>query len=163
MPLSLLRCEETRCGIIRLSMPRASRSDRSFATADRSVIPGNSVGAQLAANPLAQKLIKALYPFTPGVDTPYIHWLRPDGLPATDGNNAIFARGTSTFDNRWSVKVDQILGVNDRMAVRYSSAPVIGTRFHWAGPSDPSDPIVQDQIYTRNAAASKRISFRLTR
>jgi len=130
-----------------------------LATADRPIIPGNSVSAQLAANPQAQKLIKALYPFTPGVDTPYIHWLRPDGLPATDGNNAIFARGTSTFDNRWSAKIDQILGSNDRMAVRYSSAPVIGTRFDWAGPSDPSDPIVQDQIYTRNAATSETHIF----
>ncbi len=130
-----------------------------LATADRPIIPGNSVAAQLAANPLAQKLLKALYPLTPGVDTPYVHWLRPDGLPETDGNNAIFARGTDTVDNRWSIKVDHIFSEKDRMSARYSNAPVTGTRFDWAGPSDPSDPIAQDDFQSKNVAGSETHIF----
>lgn len=130
-----------------------------LATADRPVIPGNSVAAQLAANPLAQKLLKALYPLTPGVDTPYVHWLRPNGLPEADGNNAIFARGTDTIDNRWSVKIDHIISDKDRLSIRYSDAPVTGTRFDWAGPGDPSDPIAQDDFQSKNVAGSETHIF----
>lgn len=119
-------------------------------TAQWSTVPGNNLSAQLAANPLAQKLLSRLYPFTPGKDTAYIHWLRPDGLPATDGNNAIYVRGISSVDNRYSFKVDQLLGSQDRLAFRYSVAPVQGTRYDWGGPSDPADPIVQDRVNSYN-------------
>lgn len=117
---------------------------------ERPIIPNNDLSRQLAANPLAQKLIKTLYPFTPGEDTAYIHWLRPDGLYDIDGNNAIFIRGVESVDNRWSFKIDQLLGSQDRLAFRYSTAPVTGTRYDWGGPGDPGDPIVQDKITSYN-------------
>lgn len=118
--------------------------------AQRPVIPNNDLSGLLAKNPMAQKLIKTLYPFTPGVDTAYIHWLRPDGLYDIDGNNAIYIRGVESVDNRYSFKIDQLLGSQDRIAFRYSAAPVTGTRYDWGGPSDPGDPIVQDKITSYN-------------
>lgn len=121
-----------------------------LAIADRPIVPGNNLSRQLAKNPLAQSLIKTLYPFTPGKDTAYIHWLRPDGLYDIDGNNAIYIRGVESVDNRYSFKIDQLLGSQDRVAFRYSVAPVTGTRYDWGGPSDPGDPIVQDTITTYN-------------
>ena len=118
--------------------------------ADRPVVPNNDLSHLLAKNPLAQKLIKTLYPFTPGVNTDYIQWLRPDGLYDIDGNNAIFIRGVESVDNRYSFKIDQLIGSQDRVAFRYSTAPVTGTRYDWGGPSDPGDPIVQDQVTSYN-------------
>lgn len=112
----------------------------------RPIIPNNDLSALLAKNPLAQKLIATLYPFTPGVDTDYIHWLRPDGLYDIDGNNAIFIRGVESVDNRWSFKIDHLAGDSDRISFRYSTAPVVGTRYDWGGPDDPAGPIVQDKI-----------------
>ena len=99
---------------------------------------------------MAQKIIKTLFPFTPGESTPFIRWLRPDGLPDVDGNNAIFARGANTIDNRWSFKIDHLIGTTDRLAFRYSFSPVTGTRSDWGGFDDPSDPIVQDAFNSRN-------------
>jgi len=118
--------------------------------AQRSVIPNNDLSRQLSQNKLAQSLIKTLYPFTPGKNTPYISWLRPDGLYDIDGNNAIYIRGVQSVDNRWSAKVDQLVGLQDRLAFRYSVVPVVGTRYDWGGPSDPGDPIVQDKITSYN-------------
>ena len=118
--------------------------------AQRPVIANNDLSRQLAANPQAQKLIKTLYPFTPGQDTAYIRWLRPDGLYDIDGNNAIYIRGVESVDNRWGFKIDQLIGGQDRIAFRYSTAPVVGTRYDWGGPSDPGDPIVQDKITSYN-------------
>ncbi len=118
--------------------------------ADRTPIVNSDLSGLLAKNPLAQKLIKTLYPFTPGVDTDYIRWLRPDGLYDIDGNNAIYVRGTESVDNRYSFKIDQLIGSSDRLAFRYSVAPVTGTRYDWGGPSDPGDPIVQDRVNSYN-------------
>lgn len=118
--------------------------------ADRPVVPSNDLSRQLAQNPLAQKIIKTLFPFTPGKNTANIQWLRPDGLYDIDGNNAIFIRGVESIDNRYSFKIDQLLGSQDRLAFRYSVAPVSGTRFDWGGPSDPGGPIVQDKITSYN-------------
>ncbi len=122
-------------------------------------IPGNNLSATLAKSPLAQRLLSTLYPYKAGVDIAYIHWLRPDGLPDIDGNNAIYARGVSTVDNRWSFKIDQYLGSADRMSFRYSIAPVTGTRFDWGGPNDPANPLPQDKIISRNFAYSWTHSF----
>jgi hypothetical protein len=121
-----------------------------LATAQRPVIPNNDLSGLLAKNPIAQKVLKMLFPITPGQDTTFIHWLRKDGLPETDGNNAIWARGTKTVDNRWSFKIDQLIGQKDRFAFRHAYAPVTGTRFDWAGYQDPGDTIAQDQINSRN-------------
>jgi hypothetical protein len=122
--------------------------------AQRPIIENNDLSGLLARNAIAQAVIKTVYPFTPGVNTPYMSWLRPDGLWDIDGTNVIFARGVQTEDNRWSVKVDHLFGSNDRIAARYSVAPVQGTRFDWGGPSDPSNPIPQDKITSRNASLS---------
>jgi hypothetical protein len=119
-------------------------------TASRPIIPDNDLSAQLARNPIAQRVLKQLFPFTPGRDTAYIRWLRPDGLPDIDGNNAIYARGAATIDNRWSFKIDQLFGSKDRLAFRYAYSPVTGTRFDWSGPDDPGDSIPQDQFNSRN-------------
>ncbi|MDZ4800260.1 MAG: TonB-dependent receptor, partial [Bryobacteraceae bacterium] len=113
-------------------------------------IPNGDLSRQLAANPLAQNLLKTLYPFTPGQNTPNITWLRPDGLSDIDGNNAIFVRGVASEDNRYSFKIDQLLGASDRIAFRYSVTPVQGVRFDWGGPSDPGGPIVQDRVTSYN-------------
>ena len=113
-------------------------------------IPNDNLAAQLAANPLAQKILKTIYPFTPGKDTGNIHWLRPDGLNDVDGNNAIYIRGVRSEDNRYSFKIDQILGNQDRLAFRYSVTPVQGVRYDWGGPTDPGDPIVQDRVNSYN-------------
>lgn len=121
-------------------------------TAQRDPIAGNNLSALLARNPIAQKVIPLVYPITPGVDTAYVKWLRPDGLWETDGNNAVFARGVSTVDNRWSTKVDHNFGTTARLYIRYSSAPVTGTRFQFGGPDDPADPLPQDEIISQNAA-----------
>lgn len=94
-------------------------------------IPNGDLTRQLAANPLAQNLLKTLYPFTPGQNTANITWLRPDGLPDIDGNNAIFVRGVTSDDNRYSFKVDQLVGASDRLAFRYSVTPVQGLRYDW--------------------------------
>ncbi len=115
-------------------------------------IPNNDLSFMLPRNPIAQKLIPLLYPFTPGQDTPYIKWLRRDGLWETDGNNAIFARGVDTVDNRWSTKIDHLLNANARLYARYSDAPVVGTRTWFAGPGDPANPLPQDRIHSRNVA-----------
>jgi hypothetical protein len=123
-------------------------------TAERPEIPNNDLSGLLTRNPLAQRIISTAFPFTPGVNTPYMSWLRPDGLWETDGNNVIFARGVESVDNRWSVKIDHIFGANDRISGRYSRAPVTGTRFDWAGPDDPGNPLPQDQITSQNAAFS---------
>lgn len=125
-----------------------------LAIPDRPVIPNNDLSRQLAQNPLAQKIIARLFPFTPGKDTTYIRWLRPDGLYDIDGNNAIFVRGVSSLDNRYSFKVHRLLSSNDHIAFRYSVAPVTGTRFDWGGPDDPGDPIIQDKITSYNTALS---------
>lgn len=121
-------------------------------TAQRDVIPNNDLSYLLASNPIAQKVIPMLYPITPGVDNAYVRWLRPDGLWESDGNNAVFARGVSTVDNRWSTKIDQNFGAAGRLYGRFSSAPVTGTRFQFGGPGDPADPLPQDEIISRNAA-----------
>ena len=121
-----------------------------LAIADRPIIPNNNLSAQLAKNPLAQSLIKTLFPFTPGKSTQYIQWLRPDGLYDIDGNNAIFVRGVTSEDNRYSFKIDQLVGTEDRVAFRYSVVPVVGTRYDWGGPTDPGDPIVQDKVNSYN-------------
>jgi len=63
---------------------------------------------------------------------------------------AIFVRGVTSQDNRYSFKIDQLLGTQDRAAFRYSVVPVVGTRFDWGGPSDSGDPIVQDKINSNN-------------
>ena len=52
-----------------------------------SPIPNNDLSAQLAANPLARNLLKTLFPFTPGVNTPNITWLRPDGQPEYEASS----------------------------------------------------------------------------
>ena len=113
-------------------------------------IPGNNLSAQLAANPLAQSLLKTLYPFTPGKDTGNIHWLRPDGNPDIDGNNAIYIRGVNSTDNRYSFKVDHLIGTQDRLAFRYSVTPVVGIRYDWGGPDAPGDPILEDKVNSYN-------------
>jgi hypothetical protein len=71
-----------------------------LAVTDRPSIPNNNLSVQLAKNPLAQSLIKTLFPFTPGKSTQYIQWLRPDGLYDIDGNNAIFVRGARSRRDR---------------------------------------------------------------
>ncbi|MEO8129949.1 MAG: carboxypeptidase-like regulatory domain-containing protein, partial [Bryobacteraceae bacterium] len=119
-------------------------------TAQWTAIPNGDLSGKLAANPQAQSILKRLYPFTPGKSTGDITWLRPDGLPDIDGNNAIFVRGVSSTDNRYSFKVDQLLGSQDRLAFRYSVTPVQGTRFDWGGPSDPGGPIIQDRVTSYN-------------
>lgn len=121
-------------------------------TAQRDAIPNNDLSYLLPQNPIAQKLIPLLYPFTPGRDTGYIRWLRPDGRWETDGNNAIYARGVDTEDNRWSMKLDHNAGSNARLYGRYSNAPVRGTRTWFGGPGDPANPLPQDKIHSRNAA-----------
>ena len=121
-------------------------------TAQRPIIPNNDLSAQLSRNPLAQRLLKQLFPFTPGQSTPFIRWLRPDGLPDIDGNNAIFARGASTIDNRYSFKIDQLVGAKYRFAFRYAVSPVTGTRSDCGGFNDPSDPIPQDAFNSRNTS-----------
>ncbi|MDX2149118.1 MAG: TonB-dependent receptor [Bryobacteraceae bacterium] len=131
-------------------------------TAERPAIPNNDVSHLLSRNPIAQKVLGAVFPFTPGQDTPYMRWLRPDGLWEADGNNVIFARGVESEDDRWSVKADQIIGQNDRLSVRYSRAPVVGTRFDWAGPDNPGNPLVQDNIKSHNAALSFNHMFSTT-
>lgn len=120
--------------------------------AQRPVIPNNDLSHLLARNPLAQQLLTTLFPFTPGQNTAYISWLRPDGLYDIDGNNAIFIRGVESIDNRYSFKIDQLVGDQDRLAFRYSVAPVTGTRYDWGGPGDPGGPIVQDKITSYNTA-----------
>ena len=131
-------------------------------TAQRPVIPNNDLSGLLARNPQAQKILKLLFPFTPGQPTPFIHWLRPDGLPEVDGNNAIWARGAYTVDNRWSFKIDQLIGQTDRIAFRHAYSPVTGTRFDWAGYSDPGDSIAQDQINSRNMSLIHTHTFSAT-
>lgn len=128
-------------------------------TAQRPVIPNNDLSGLLAKNPMAQKILKTLFPFTPGQPTQIIRWLHPDGLPDVDGNNAIWARGSATEDNRWSFKIDQLLGSTDRIAFRHAYAPVTGTRFDWAGDADPGDSIPQDQINSRNLSLIYTHSF----
>lgn len=113
-------------------------------------VPNGDLSRQLAANPLAQKILKTLFPFTPGQNTPFIQWLRPDGFNDIDGNNAIFVRTVQSNDNRYSFKVDQLLGDKDRLAFRYSVTPVQGVRYDWGGPSDPGGPIVQDRVTSYN-------------
>ncbi len=130
-----------------------------LATAARPVIANNDLSGLLAKNPQAQKILKALFPFTPGKDTAFIHWLRPDGLPETDGNNSIWARGAYTEDNRWSFKVDQLIGNTDRISFRHAYSPVTGTRFDWAGYTDPGDSIPQDQINSRNMSLIETHTF----
>jgi hypothetical protein len=119
--------------------------------AQRPIIENNDLSGLLARNAIAQAVIKTVYPFTPGVNTPYMSWLRPDGLWDIDGTNVIFARGVQTEDNRWSVKVDHLFGSNDRIAARYSVAPVQGTRFDWGRAERPVQPHTagQDHIAQR--------------
>jgi hypothetical protein len=131
-------------------------------TASRPLIPNNDLSGLLARNPQAQKILKLLFPFTPGKPTQFIHWLRPDGLPEVDGNNAIWARGAYTVDNRWSFKIDQLIGQTDRIAFRYAYSPVTGTRFDWAGYDDPGDTIAQDQIFSRNISLIHTHTFSAT-
>lgn len=114
-------------------------------------IPGSDLTKQLAANPLAQSILKTLFPFTPGKDTPFIHWLRPDGYPDIDGNNAIYVRSVQSQDNRYSMKFDHLLSSKDRLAFRYTTVPITGVRYDWGGPSDYGDPIVQDRITSYNS------------
>lgn len=125
-----------------------------LAAADRPIISGNDLSRQLASNPLAQKILKTIYPFTPGKDTPYIHWLRPDGQVDIDGNNAIWQRGVKNSDNRYSVKLDQLIGNSDRLGMRYSFVPVQGIRYDWAGPGDPSSQYPQDKVDSYNAGVT---------
>lgn len=131
-------------------------------TVDRPLIPNNDLSGLLAKNPQAQKILKQLFPFTPGQDTRYIHWLRPDGRPDVDGTNSIWARGAYTEDNRWSFKVDQLIGSTDRIAFRHAYSPVTGTRFDWAGYSDPGDSIAQDKINSRNMSLIYTHTFSAT-
>jgi hypothetical protein len=125
-------------------------------------VPNSDLGRQLAANPLAQNILKTLFPFTPGQNTPNITWLRPDGLPAIDGNNAIFVRGVTSEDNRYSFKIDQLLGDSDRLAFRYSVTPVQGLRYDWGGPSDPGGPIIQDRVNSYNTGLTYNRLFSAT-
>ena len=92
-------------------------------------IPNGDLSKQLAANPLAQSILKRLFPFAPGKDTANIHWLRPDGLFDIDGNNAIYVRGVQSQDNRYSFKIDQLLAGQDRVSFRYTVVPITGTRY----------------------------------
>ncbi|MFN7922279.1 MAG: TonB-dependent receptor [Bryobacteraceae bacterium] len=128
-------------------------------TAARPVIPNNDLSATLARNPMAQKILRTLFPFTPGQPTAFIRWLRPDGNTDIDGNNAIWARGVNTIDNRYSFKIDQLLGEKSRLAFRYAYSPITGTRFDWAGYADPGDSIAQDQFRSRNMSLIHTHSF----
>jgi hypothetical protein len=130
--------------------------------ANRAVIPNNDLSGLLARNPQAQNIIKTLFPFTPGVDTQNIRWLRPDGLFDIDGNNAIFVRGVESTDNRYSFKIDQLVGSSDRLAFRYSVVPVVGTRYDWGGTSDPGGPIIQDKITSYNTGVTYNHLFSAT-
>src|SRR5262249_38682754 len=94
--------------------------------------------------------------------TAFIRWLRPDGLPDIDGTNAIYARGAYTVDNRYSFKIDQLIGASDRLAFRHAYSPVTGTRFDWSGYDDPGDAIPQDQINSRNLSLIHTHVFRPT-
>jgi len=52
-------------------------------TAQRPIIPNNDLSAQLSRNPLAQRLLKQLFPFTPGQSTPFIPGCVPTACPTS--------------------------------------------------------------------------------
>ena len=131
-------------------------------------ISGNNLSAQLAKNPLAQRIL-GYFP-TPQKPSPYAVFLRPDGLWDNSGNNAFLGRAVRNTDNRYSVRLDHSLNDNNRLAVRYTMVPVQGTRFNFFGPDSEANPILMDKnsarnvylAYTRLIGGNKVNELRLT-
>ncbi len=120
-------------------------------------IPGNDLSAQLAKNPVA-KWLMSQYP-TPEKHGPLVIFHRPDGLWTTTGMNAWGARGVRQNDNRWSTKIDHKLTDKDRIAVRYSYAPIDGVRYTFWGPDSPLNSVPTERIRSRNMTFSHSHAF----
>lgn len=120
-------------------------------------IPNNDLSAQLAKNPLA-KTILSQYP-RPDKHGPLVLFTRPDGLWGTNGLNAWGARGVKQIDNRWSIKSDHKASDRDRVAARYSYAPITGVRYTFWGPDSPFNYVPSEQITSRNATLNYTHTF----
>ena len=109
-------------------------------------IPNNDVSAQLAGNKFAQYVL-SLMP-TPQNPGPFIQFYRPDGLWLNNGYNAVYLRGVTNVDNRWSFRVDHVFNDKDRMYLRWASVPLSSVRFQ----GYPLNSVIT-QIPSDNSAA----------
>ncbi|WP_449240097.1 hypothetical protein [Edaphobacter flagellatus] len=140
--------------------------------ASRQIVgPGglDDISPQLAKNPFAQYVMSQLpTPQNPG---PYIKFDSPDGAYQNDGTNAVYRRGVTNVDNRWSVRVDHHFGNSDQIFVRYSEAPLSGPRYFALAASNPLNQVPTDvtashdlavgytHVFTPNVIATGRYSF----
>lgn len=126
-------------------------------TSQYTQVPNNDLSAQVANNPLA-KAIAGYFP-TPSKQTPYAYFYSQDASYANDGTNAYVVRGVTASDNRFSIRVDRSIGDKDHMYGRYSSVPVIGTRYNFMGPNSPANAIAADNYYSKSFAAGETHAF----
>jgi len=120
-------------------------------------VANNDLSAQFANNTTA-KTVASYFP-TPTSKTPYAYFYSQDGSYASDGTNAYVVRGVTAQDNRFSVRVDQSIGDKDHMFVRYSSVPVVGTRYNFMGPNSPANAIAADNYYSKSFALVETHTF----
>ena len=124
-------------------------------------IPGDNVSMQLANNPTAQQLLS----YFPRPDKPfaYGHFIHPDGGFDSDSNNVINNRGVTNVDDRYTIRLDQVLGPNDELNLRYTRVPVSGVRYNLFGPDSPANTVPSESITSQNILLSETHSLSGTR
>ena len=117
------------------------------------LIPGDNVSAQLAQNTTAKQVL-SYFP-NPARPSPYSSFIHPDASFDSDGNNIINNRGVTNLDNRFTVRLDQVLSRADELNVRYTRVPISGIRYNLFGPDSPANNVPTDTITSQNFLVSE--------
>ena len=128
-----------------------------FASASQfTQIANDDLSAQLAGNPLAQFYVAAQP--SPTHPSPYMTFLRPDGLWLPNGSNVWLTFATVDKNNRSGYRLDHQFSQNDHVFVRYGHEPLVGQKMSlYSNPLDSPSP--WDYVDTNNASLNEVHTF----
>jgi len=122
-------------------------------------VPNDDLSAQLAQNATA----RALLSYYPTLSNPlYGSFIFADGgfgAGNGNGNNYIEDRGVQNIDNRFTVRLDHVIGSRDEISGRYTRVPISGARYNLFGLNSPANSIPTDAITSQNFLVSEIHSF----